>query len=223
MSAARRRLGQGVAVAVAALLTVALAQSTTTAALTAQTGSGGNQATASANFCAAPGAQTVAVTEDSPAYQANASTTYGSYASVGAISQSAANARSVLRFALPAPPAHCALTSAVLRLYATRSDTGATLDVYRIDPADTGWTEAGISWNTFPDPTGTAATGGTPGTLGWHSWTVNTQTAALYTGPNSGFLLRERTEGAGVGRWQLYESKEAGTVANRPQLVLTWG
>jgi hypothetical protein len=222
--ARRRRIWQGGTVALVVALTVGLAQNTTTAAFTAGTGDTGDSVTASANFCASQGVQVAATLfEDSPAYQANPTTFYGSYASVGAISQSGQNARSVLRFTLPPVPAHCSVAGAVLRLYATRSDPGASVVVYQVAIAWSGWTEAGISWNTLPGTTGPAASGGSPGSLGWQQWTVTTQTAALYATVNSGFLIREVTEGAAVGRWQLYDSKEGATPANKPQLLITWG
>jgi hypothetical protein len=220
----RRRIWQGGTVALGVALTVGLAQNTTTAAFTAGTGNAGDTVTASGNFCASQGVQVAAtLAEDSPAYQANPTTFYGSYASIGAVSQSGQNARSVLRFTLPTVPAHCAVTGAVLRLYATRSDAGASVVVYQVATGSSGWTEAGISWNTLPGTTGPAASGGSPGTLGWQQWTVTTQTAALYATVNSGFLIRVVTASAGVGRWQLYDSKEGATPANRPQLLITWG
>lgn len=223
-SAGRRRIWQAGIAALVVALTVGLAQNTTTAAFTAGTGNTGDIVTASGNFCASQGVQAAAtLAEDSPAYEANPTTFYGSYASIGAVSESGQNARSVLRFSLPAVPAHCAVAGAVLRLYATRSDAGASVVVYQVDTGSSGWTEAGISWNTLPATTGPAASGGSPGTLGWQQWTVTTQTAALYTTVNSGFLIREVTESAATGRWQLYDSKEGPTPANRPQLLITWG
>lgn len=221
----RRRLAQGVrrlaVVGAAAALTAALAQTTTTAAFTAQTDNGSNQASTAATFCTSTG-ETRNPVEDSTGYEANPTTSYGSHASVGVASQNTQDARTVIRFPMPALPQHCTLVSATLRLWATRSDPGATVDVYRIDPAATGWTEAGVTWNTLPAVTGTAVTGGTPGVLGWQEWTVTGLVADHYsTAVNSGLLLRERVENAaGGGRWQLYDSRES---PNVPQLVLTWG
>ena len=222
---ARRRSAPGgrrlAVVGAAAALTAALAQTATSAAFTAQADNGGNQASTAATFCTSTG-ETRNPVEDSTGYEANPTTTYGSHASIGAASQDTQDARAVLRFPMPALPQHCTLVSATLRLWATRSDLGATVDVYRIDPAASGWTEAGVTWNTLPAVTGTAATGGTPGVLGWQEWTVTGLVADHYsTAVNSGLLLRERVEdAAGGGRVQLYDSREA---TNQPQLVLTWG
>ena len=46
---------------------------------------------------------------------------------------------------------------------------------------------------------------------------------ALYAGPNSGFLLRDSSEGNATPQWQLYGAREYATVRSRPELVLTWG
>ena len=216
------RAGRRLAVlgAVAAL-TAALAQTTTTAAFTAQTANGSNQAGTATTFCTSTG-ETRIPQADSTGYEANPDTFYPTYPSLGAVSESLKDARLVIRFPMTALPKHCTLISATLRLWATRSDPGATLDVYRIAPAAGGWTEAGITWNTLPAVTGSAVTGGSPGVLGWHQWTVTDLVAAHYSSSvNSGFLLRERTENTpSPGRWQLYDSRES---PNVPQLVLTWG
>jgi hypothetical protein len=217
----RARLWQGAALALAAALTGTLTQHTTSAAFTAQTTDGGNQATASSNFCASSGGTTLIASADTTGYQTNPTTTYGANVDIGVGSSAGANGRVLLRFSLPALAAHCDVTAAALRLYAHTPVAGRTIDVYRVDPGGT-WSEGTTNWNNFPATTGTAVGSASLGSAGWQQWTVTSMVTALYAGTNSGFLVRDRTEG-GAGIWQLWAARENGTVANRPQLVLTWG
>ena len=218
----RRALGQGAAVALAAALTVALTQHTTTAAFTAQTSDTSNQATAAASFCATPGGTTVGASADTTGYQTNPTTTYGTSVDIGVGSAVGANGRVLITFSLPALGAHCSITAATLRLYAHTPAAGRTIDVYRVDPLGS-WSEAATNWNTLPATTGTAVGVASLASAGWQQWTVTTMVDAFYTGTNSGFLIRDRTESNGSAVWQLWAAKENATVANRPQLVLTWG
>ena len=208
--------------AAAAGLTVTLAQSTTTAAFTGQTGDLGNSATAATSFCASP-VTTVAASADTTVYQSNPTTTYGTNAEVGVGSESSANGRVLVRFALPAPAPHCVLTAATLRLYANSPQAGRTIDAYRVDPTAPSWSEGGTSWSNQPAPTGTAVGAASLSSAGWQQWTVTSMVSSFYAGTNSGFLLRDRTEGSGTSYWQLYRAREYGTSGDRPQLVLTWG
>jgi hypothetical protein len=211
----------------AAAFTVLLAQHTTTAAFTAQTGDTGNTATTATSFCTAPGPQTVIATADTTVYQTNATTAYGTSAEIGVGSGSGANGRVLLRFPTPPPPgSHCALTAAKLRLHVhTPSATTRTIDVYRVDPLAPVWSEAATNWNNQP----TATTTGAPvpstslGAAGWQEWPVLSMVTAHYAGPNSGFLLRDRSEGSASPQWQLYGAREYGTPGQLPELVLTWG
>jgi hypothetical protein len=207
----------------AAAFTVLLAQHTTTAAFTAQTGDTGNQATTAATFCATPGSTTLGASADTTAYQANPSTTYGASAETGVGSSSGANGRVLVKFTLPALAARCVLTGATLRLHAHDPDAGRTIDVYRVDPAAPAWSEAGTHWNNQPATTGTGVGSASLAAAGWQEWTVTSMVASFYAGTNTGFALRDRTEGSGTAFWQLYGSREDATTANRPQLVITWG
>lgn len=207
--------------AVASVLTVLLAQQATSASFTATTADGGNQVTASSNFCASAGGTTLTVAEDATGYQTNPTTNYGSYASLGVVSQAGGNARAVVRFTLPALPSHCDITGATLRLYANDPDVGGTIDVYRADPTAPLWTEAGLIWNNLPAPAGSAVGTASLAAPGWQQWTVTSLVQTLYTTANNGFILKDRTEGAvAPGRWQYYDSDDA---TNKPQLVLSWG
>ena len=212
----RRFLGVGVA----AGLTVLLAQHATSAAFTASTSDGSNQATAAASFCAAPGSTTLTAAADSTGYEQSPTTTYGTSTSTGVGSQAGANGRVVVRFTLPALGAHCDITAATLKLYANSPTAGATIDAYRADPTAPLWTEAGLTWNTLPAAAGSAVGSASLGAIGWQQWTVTSQVQTLYTTANNGFLLRDRTEGAATGRWQIYDSDEG---TNKPQLLISWG
>jgi hypothetical protein len=211
----------------AAAFTVLLAQHTTTAAFTAQTGDTGNTATTAASFCTVPGPQTVSATADTTVYQTNPTNEYGFSGEIGVGSGSGANGRVLLRFPTPSPPgSHCALTAAKLRLHVnTPSATSRTINVYRVDPLAPVWSEAATNWSNQP----TASTTGPPvpstslGAAGWQEWPVLSMVTAHYAGPNSGFLLCDNSEGSASPQWQLYGSRDYGATTLRPELVLTWG
>jgi hypothetical protein len=203
--------------AAAAGLTAALAQTTTTAAFAAQSGNGSNQAATAPTFCSSPGPVTHSVVNDVYVDQSDPTTTKGGVTLV--VRSGPAVAQVLLRFSTPSPPAqHCRLTGATLRLYAVASDAGGTLDVHLASGA---WTSAATTWDSRPGHAG-AGIGRTSGTPGWHEWDVTTLATQLTPDPNQGFLLKDRNEAVGT-RTTTYESLDSTTVANRPQLVLTWG
>jgi hypothetical protein len=216
----RRRLWQSGALALAAALTTVLAQSTTSAAFTAQTGDGGNQATAAASFCASPGGTTLIVANDVYLSEQAPATVNGG-ATLRVSSGTGVQAHALLRFPLPALQPHCTITGATLRLYATSSQGPGTIDAHR---ASTTWASGTATWNMAarPAPAGTAV-GAAAGATGWHEWTVTTLVGELYAGANDGFLLTDRVPDASPARATVYESLDSATVPNRPQLVLTWG
>ena len=89
--------------------------------------------------------------------------------------------------------------------------------------ASTTWSSGANTWNTVPRPApaGTGV-GATAGVGGWHEWDVAELTRALYAGTNDGFLVKDAVE-TDPARATVYESLDSATVANRPDLVLTWG
>lgn len=214
------RLWQGAALALAAALTTALTQTTTGAAFTAQTGDGSNQVTASSSFCASPGGTTLGVTNDTYVSEQSPATVHGG-PTLNVSSGAGLHAHTYLRFTMPALQPHCTITAATLRLYATSSQGPGTIDVHR---ASTTWSSATATWNmaSRPAPAGTRV-GAPAGGTGWHQWTVTTLVQELYAGPDHGFLLKDRADNANPTRATVYESLDSATVANRPQLVLTWG
>jgi large repetitive protein len=126
------------------------------------------------------------------------------------------NARSLVRFDLPAIPAGCQVTGAQLRLFAGSFTNGRTLQALRINAT---WTEGGVTWANQPATTGAAAT--TSSGSGWRQWNVLSQVQAMYTTANNGFLVRDATENA-PGREQQFHSREKAP-DNPPQLVITFG
>ena len=217
-----RVLGSLAALCLATASTVALAQQSTSAAFTAQTADTGSTATTAASFCAVPGGTTLVVTNDTYVDEAVPGTPRGGSTTLRVSSGSAVIAHTYLRFT-PLPPLqpHCAITSATLRLYATSSQGTGAIDVHR---ASTTWSSATNTWNTVPRPApaGTGV-GFRAGTTGWHVWTVTTLVTEQYAGPNDGFLLKDRIDNASPALATVYESLDSPTVANRPELVLTWG
>jgi hypothetical protein len=213
-----RRLG---ALGAAAVVTVVLAQNTTSASFTAVTADNGNQVTAAAAFCTSSGNSVVTAVADAAVYQSNPTTTYGTGVSMGVGSATTANAYSYVKFTLPTVPAHCVVTGATLKIHASTPTSGATLAVYR---ADTAWTES-ITWNTVGRPgfTGTPATTASLASAGFQSWNVTTLTQQLYAGPDYGFACKDSVDNAASARYQTWDSREATTVANRPTLTVTWG
>jgi len=216
----RRRLWQGAALGLAAALTATLTQHTAGAAFTARTGDGGNQVTAATSFCASPGGTTLIVTNDVfVSEQAPTTVNGGPTLKVG--SGIGVQAHALLRFLLPTLQPHCEITAATLRLYATSSQGPGTIDVHR---ASATWASATATWNMAarPGPSGTVV-GRAAGATGWHEWVVTAHVRDLYVGPNDGFLVTDRVPDASPARATVYESLDSPTVANRPQLVLTWG
>ena len=222
----RRVLRSGRRLAVvgaAAAFTVLLAQHTTTAAFTAQTGDTGNTATTAATFCASPGSTQLTATSDTAVYQASPNTNYGAGTGIGLRSESGANAYSYVKFTLTSAPipARCTVTSATLTIRASSPTAGATILAYR---ADAAWSPATMTWNTGRVGfTGTPASTASLGSAGAQTWDVTALTQELYAGTNNGFALKDSVENAVSARSQTWDSMESGTSANRPKLDITWG
>ena len=215
-----RRLG---VLAAAAALTVALAQSTTTAAFTAGTANGSNQATTATTFCTSPGSTTVLTGEDtrSNGTSGNTGTNYGSNTTMTMGTSSGGDGYAFVRFDLPSLPARCTITTATLRLFASTSQP-ATIHVQR---AATAWSASTLTWANQPAAAGSAVALTVTGTSGTtQSFPVTTHVQAMYplTG-NYGFLIKDELTLAATTRYQTYDSFNHGTAANRPTLDITWG
>ena len=131
--------------------------------------------------------------------------TNGASPSLAVGSKASANQRTLVHFALPAVPAGCKVTEAILRLNATSATNGRTLQAIALTAP---WTEGAVTWNNQPSTIGAAAT--TASGSGWRQWTVTTQVNAMYTGANHGFLIRDASEGAGRAATQSFGSRESG-------------
>jgi hypothetical protein len=124
--------------------------------------------------------------------------------------------RPVIAFTLPAIPANEIITSAVLKLRVTTAGTAA-VNVYRV--TDT-WVESTVTWaNTATDFSATSLGSFTPSTNNVfhniditatvHGWRIGTLA-------NNGVMLQSGNNSAAR-----FASSENGTVANRPQLIIT--
>jgi hypothetical protein len=132
-------------------------------------------------------------------------------------SKSGANARTLVRFALPQVPAGCQVTGATLRLYSASYKEGRTLQAFHLGGS---WTEGGVRWSSQPATTGAAATAASRSSAGHVEWNVLSQVQSMYSGANNGFLIRDVTESAG-GFDQAFNSREKGA-DNPPELVITF-
>jgi hypothetical protein len=189
----------------------------TLAAFSAVTSNSGNTFSAAASFCSNPGTQTVTASLDSWIDEAVPSSNFGTDTRLQVQTKSAGNQRALVTFVLPAGSG-CSVTNATLRLFLETSEGVRTLEAYRLASS---WTESGVTWSNQPGTTGTAATASsttTPNT--WIEWTVTSQVAAMYSGSNNGFLVKDATEGAASRVRQKFTSREG---TNQPQLVVTLG
>ena len=133
---------------------------------------------------------TAAANADSWVLQSSATSNYGNDSILKVDTKSGADARLVIRFALPSLPSGCRVADAKLHLYASSYKTGRTLNALRLGGS---WTEGAITWSNQPAATGTAATA--PSAGGSVTWTVPSQVQAMYDGGNNGFLVRDHVEG----------------------------
>lgn len=174
----------------------------------------GNSFTAASSFCTA-GSQTVVATVDSWTNQASTGTNNGNDATLNVQSRTGQARRTFVTFTLPTIPSGCSVTSATLRLFAKTAATGRTIEVYR---AAASWTESTITWANQPATTGTAVTG-VSGT-GWRTWTVTAHVQSMYSGTNTGFVVKDQAETGTQTRLQTYSSAEDSS--NDPELIVNW-
>ncbi len=180
---------------------------------------------------------------DSTVQQVQATTNFGATPSVTVSSGTAINQRIYLKFDLtacrPAIPASAIVRLATVRLYVTALPTACrTLDLFKVTAA---WTESVITWNN--QPFGAAinnpATGSRSGsfnvgtTAGCQNLaagvyvvggTVTANVATFVSGASSnlGWMIRDDVEGSATTRTATFSAKELGTVAQEPQLVVTY-
>jgi len=222
----RARFWQGGGMTLAAVLTFALTQNTTTAAFTGQTSDTNNSVRAATEFCASAGTTvtlpnaTYPTAVDTGLYESQPTTNFAANVQLGIVAPAGGRIRSLIKFTLPTRPSGCVVASANLRLRVTNGAVGATVVAYR---AAATWSPTAATWSSDPGiVAGSGASTGSTAAGTFTTWSVATQVTALYAGPDYGFALRDLADGTGSAG-QLYDSSDATTVANRPQLTITWG
>jgi len=142
--------------------------------------------------------------------------------------------RAVVLFDLTTVP-NAGIKTATLTLFATARPTVAR--TYSANLVTSFWNETQVTWNrrvgTTANPINWSAAGGDyDGTVSatanvtttstFVNWTVTTAVQAWYNGtPNYGFLIRDNTE-TGAQYTAQFAARTNGTVADRPQLMLTF-
>jgi hypothetical protein len=186
---------------------------------------------------------TTVVVADTTARQGSPATTGGALTALTVSTAAAANQRIYLRFDLaqchPLIPTTATIRLATIRLFSTALPAACrTVDLFRSSAA---WTEAALTWNNQPFGTtlNNPATGsrtdsfnvGTP--AGCENLTNNAYTTgatvtadvAAYvagTATNFGWMLRDDVEGSATVRTWTAASKDLGTLARAPQLIVSW-
>lgn len=200
-----------------AVAAAAAAISATSAAFSSATANADSAFATAASFCEG-GTQTLSASAD--AYVDSAllaqGSNFGTATQLHVRSDTLGNRRTLVRFALPAVPPYCTVTSALLRLNASSGSNGRTLEAVRVAGA---WTEIGVTWSNQPATTGTAITASS-GT-GWREWSVTAHVQAMYSGTNHGWLVADASEGALLAASQAFSSREA--ASNVPELVVSFG
>ena len=188
---------------------------------------------------------TTVVVADTTVRQGSPTTAGGTLTSLTVSSAAAANQRAYARFDLaqchPAIPASATVRVATLRLFSTVSRrVPRTIDVFRVTAT---WAEATVTWNTQPfgttikNPASGSRTDsfnvGTPAgcenltatTRSISGADVTTDVAAFVAGSatNFGWMLRDDTEGSATVRTWTTASKDLGTLARAPQIVVELG
>ena len=183
---------------------------------------------------------TTAVT-DAGVRQATATTNFGTSTTNSVSSAAAANQRIYVRFDLtqcnPTIPSAATVRLATLRIYMSAVPAACrTIDIFR---STATWTEAVITWNNQPfgttlnNPASGSRTGsfdvGTPAgcqnqAAGYIvGATVTSDVAALASGTtNFGWMLRDDVEASATTRTSTFSGKDLGTLAQAPQLVITY-
>jgi len=186
---------------------------------------------------------TAAAVVDATVQQGSAAINFGATTSMTVSSGTSINQRIYLKFDLtacsPAIPASAIVRLATLRLYMTAVPGACrTLDVFKVAVA---WTETVITWNNQPfgttinnPPTasrsGSFNVGTTAGCQNLAAGvyltggTVKTDVASFVSGGSSnlGWMIRDDIEGSATTRTATFSAKELGTVAEEPQLVVTY-
>jgi hypothetical protein len=168
-------------------------------------------------------------------------TNFGTSTTNNVSSAVGANQRLYVRFDLtqcsPTIPSAATIRLATLRHYMSAVPAACrTIDIFR---SSATWTEAAITWNNQPfgttlnNPASGTRTGsfnvGTPAgcqnqTAGYVvGATVTSDVAAFVSGTtNFGWMLRDDVEASATTRTSTFSAKDLGTLAQAPQLVITY-
>jgi len=179
---------------------------------------------------------------DATVKQGSPTTNSGSATTVTVQSGSGANNRLYLQFTLaacsPAIPASATVRLATLRMYVSaRAAVCRTLDIF---PVTAAWTEAAITWNNQPfgttlnnPPTASRTASFNVGNvagcqnqaLGYAAGSTVTADLQAYvagSATNYGWMIRDDAEGSATTNTEALSAKELGTLAQEPQLVVSY-
>jgi hypothetical protein len=179
---------------------------------------------------------------DATVKQGSPTTNSGSATTVTVQSGSAANNRLYLQFSLatctPLIPASATVRLATLRLYVSaRSAVCRTLDIFAVTAS---WTETVVTWNNQPfgttlnnPPTASRTASFNVGNIagcqnlalgyaGGITVTADVQRYVAGSATNFGWMIRDDAEGSATTDTETFSAKELGTLAQEPQLVLSY-
>ncbi|WEK13379.1 MAG: DNRLRE domain-containing protein [Candidatus Microbacterium phytovorans] len=161
----------------------------------------------------------VVALKDALVAQSSTSTNYGAATYLSTRGGTSGALQSYLAFELPAAPEGRVLTSAVLRLRTTSDSTSGSADTHDVKLVGSAWTESTLTWANRPTDAG--ATVGSLSGLTALSTTYERELTASTLAPLSGTTVGFLVTDNGTDNLRFW-SKDAGTAANRPTLVLTY-
>ena len=179
---------------------------------------------------------------DAVVRQATPTTNLGTATTFEVSSATGANRRTYIKFDLsgcaPAIPSSATVRLATLRMYASALPAACrTNDIFRVTAS---WAEATITWNNQPfgttlnnpataSRTGSFGTGAVSGcqnlAVGYAAGADVTADVSVFvagTATNNGWMIRDDTENSATARTTTFSAKNLGTLAQTPQLVVTY-
>jgi hypothetical protein len=134
------------------------------------------------------------------------------------------NKRSFVKFDLSSCsiPAAAAVQSATFSIFLSTAPNQSR--TWNIDRVTASWTETGITWSNQPGATNSTSitTGTTSNVTLQASVTSNVQSFVSGSLANNGWRLIDSVESSSTVRNGQFRSREFGTVAQRPQLVINY-
>jgi hypothetical protein len=138
----------------------------------------------------------------------------------------ATNKRGFVRFDLSscAIPAVANVLSGTLKLFLSGAPSASS--TYEVFRTTANWGETTLTWNTQPAVAGAASVLTTTGTTSavTLSWNVVGDVRSFVSGSvaNNGWRVNDQTESSATARTGTFATREAGTAAQRPTLVITY-